>query len=536
MKIISILTIISLLTYEVKAQSDIPVFSDYTALWQQQTWDRSKPQKYIPYRFVDSKIEGDKLYNLYWHRINVYNDWLDDGGYLQCLDVESGELLWDYYWDIKDSASTNERPMELDFSDSNYVVIIGRKYKFKYQKLNGKKELYSSTLTRRILNRKDGSLQYQTYGDSTDTMTSYTWWKTYYYKMQNNRFIGIFGLFYASSDTNTYVGYVVVDSTGKTQRRDSLKIPRKYGRYIDLEDVKRLRGDTFYTTIYYDNNKDQKSEEFRYTYYYQELIARGDSLRLGKRVDIDIRANHHEFYTWDLIQADPEYFMVYNNVLYPTKYEMAIYSRSTGGLIDTVDLKALHTILLSVKTTRKDELMIIGSNYAKAPFAKTYVYRKKIGQPAELLKGLTPTFRWYMFRAVKIILLEDKDLIVTGYLTQVDKDIGGFTHIRLMTLRMSGSDFGLTKTEEVGGEREESQLKITPSMARNYIKTIWRKSMKGELRIYDIMGKEWKRVRIVKEEKAKQIEITGLPPGQYYVQMTEGRTGRIYKARPFIKI
>jgi hypothetical protein len=307
--------------------------------------------------------------------------------------------------------------------------------------------------------------------------------------------------------------FLVIDTMDMDGVRLTPTYTLSHELYLDWEDVYGIRAnlfekDTFtgeiYSIDYFKPNSQgpeaRTSQLLRYSKYHGREIVPFEYSNYDKVVTINIRQVTETHLIMDVHKEDN----MGSDFLFVDKVTGAIdrtisYAKQ---LADGFDLFLYE-----------DEVMVM--NFSKIG---TYYYMdiyKSVGSEMQLLKSFKLGFPDYIIRGSSLHMLDDGDFLVEFQYQGRQNGLprGAFSGI----MRITSEQLGLTTSTKEVTDITVSPFRIYPNPASDELYINSNEIEPYSVIIYDVMGR--KQMSSNDHLSNSKINIDGLPPGQYYVQL-----------------
>ena len=355
------------------AQKDFDYFKNYSPVWAKIPTPETNPYRANLY-YSQSLMNGEDLYVLYRYFPNMFNNIKTglsteyDGGCLIKLNINTGEQLWEYHYDLR-TIPLNESPSEIYFDSSGYINIIGKQ--LTELDTNNNHSLYS-TFTRKTIDPNTGILVdsfYTNRNDSSKIDRSYT----RYYSINDNEFVNIIG-----HGIDNYLGLRRFNKWNKTLRDTTIDFKVNYPyRYINFGSLNKVRDDT--TFIYEIQKRNWSSDDTTqcdvFLLRFDKNLNILDSMNLKKAYNLSGRFQFHGC-RW----ADKD-FTTMNVIDEPTPFDWKYYFKFfdyKGNFIDQMETGEIGLVNNAMTRSSEDEFMLFGGDYTEsAPYKHFKIFKKK---------------------------------------------------------------------------------------------------------------------------------------------------------------
>ncbi len=519
-------------------QKPFKFFKDYQPVWSNYfPFNYNQSDVKYPFNFIykDAIINDSKLYALYQYAPN--QRCCREGGYLFCMDINTGATLWTYKYDLR-TIEKNDVPTQLTFNDKGQIEIVG---KTADKRINFPDLVLSCALSRRIVDAETGELLYSYMSDTSDQDIHFVHCVSDAYKLSDNRYVLI-----RPNQPLIAMEYQIVDSTGHKITSDTVFFDVRF----DPEDISFFPSvmilsagqDTFYHQIYYDNGLPKSSPDFDFEYFMQFYVYDNGRIRVDKKVDMKPYLDaKNDFSTMWVEYMGSKYFAVlFVNEPEPfhQTLDLLFFDRRNGSFLDKVELSSHHLQDIQVSHIKDDEFIIMGTKPIEFPNPPFRIYRKKVGQPMELLKALPPIYRqdFYFLYYADIIFLPNGDFITTGIRSFLSTK-GGHRNDKykgLLWFRFSGDEVGITGSKDLPEDTEKLSMRVYPSLAEQDLHISFSAPFTGRMIMTDLSGKEVRRWSVRHRNNVEET-VSDLSPGFYILSAGSFDGSQPSVSRYFVK-
>ncbi len=505
---------------------------------------------------VDSSVIGDSLYinqGTSFADTSIYNGWSnfsfigadygnhfvadddkiyffkpykyisDRGGYLECLDKETGELDWKTVWHFG-NITYKEEPVYLYINYKGNLEVIGLRA--------GKEGLY-------VNNNKNNTLVVREYDKNTGNLLNYSYGNPNGggVKKMNLPWIGLRGrkflLYPYGNDLYRYFEIIPGKKFYKSYVLD------KDGKVVSVDSVRVIPKNPDKAFCYFDNSFLRMGKE-RYVEFLFNRACSDDRDSLDISVDIinkDFEIEKTRYMSEVLDSADDyrlhwsnEDYFILKKIIEDTLENGDFAFRNEFILFDK-ELNKLETIKLqddngwplelsrrikAIKLKGDDGMLVVGTghNFVSDGYNTLNFYKSSGKGVLDTVRIIKVKDEKHRIAVDQIYQLDDGDIMLECRDINEKFIFGYYIMAGHWLIRFAAEDLGITGTEDYFAGKSD-KLEIFPNPAKDNIKISFDDNVQGILNIYDILGQKVLNENISGNQK--QIDVSSLTTGIYSI-------------------
>lgn len=534
-KIINLIFLILLFVINITAQPSLDIFKKYYPKWIHSTFDTTALDivdydDYTKLRLNSSIMKDGYVYNLYNYNLQNYSP---DGGYIEKIDIETGDEIWKSFYDIR-TIDINERPSRMRINQDGDLEIIGTR--LLERSLNNNTTKYNTFVSRKY-NSYNGELLSWKYGDPNDSLVAliHNYNKNIIYFQGQGQYQSLRPLpIYKALGADMKLKSQIIDKSGRLINEDSITFKDSLYHTIWAEDIFLINNDTFVTSLHYKKYDFDYDTILDFKYFvnlYDRELNKIKSLELTEDFS---RARN--FYELDIKYADNDYFIMrfFNEPeIFQGKYVNYYIYDYEGNILDSILLYNNNILFSSIKRIAKDEFLIIGtdSKVSTTEF-DLHFYKKKLNSELILLKKIPMALKDRLVYIEDIHITENKDIIIIGGYHELNRQYNATFSLFPITICFSSADIDIVSNSKIIDKQDE--LIIYPNPVKDILTLEFPFYVAANIEIIDEMGRKIV-IYEIQNNSSNKIDVSKLVSGIYFVNIVDSKNNRIIETSSFVK-
>ena len=459
------------------------------------------------------------------------------GAFIQCLDMESGEIIWQNLYDLR-IENRNEYPERAFINKSGQFEILGHRrdasYPVVFYWLNSlmsvrKYNIETGELENRTIIKEDDTqtkkmiIPFTLFGSNIGGSYLYPYKNDYQYFIQNNI---------------VYKNYIL-DTT-------SYVLDSNYTNFINEPKLAKnrtfLTEDDRFIQLQYASSRYFYGDIDTFRLYYS-LYDRNFNLLFNSRFDDKIKHcyNYHFSYT------DKEYFILAGENYDPFKEDTLKYIsysmfNKNAELVEEFTLKNIdgspfsfyHISYFgkSLKLINEPGMLIVASSKKEDGFNYLVFFKSSGNGDYEVLKEIKVTGQNHQIYPIDLMYIQGEDILLKALDINLDLDDDLYQGFATVYIRLGAENLGLkTITEEY---IQNKSFYIYPNPVLNNLIIEFKESFSGNIQLSDELGRIMMNLDLNNRMNIN-LDVSNFPKGVYFISVKDNNFHKKYKTSTFVK-